>query len=561
MNDNTRPFRAPGPGSWMLERTHLSTPLSRFSAQSFCSGLARGFKEGCDRYGIPVSHIEAETVNGFVYVRQVPLGGSGSESLPPRWIFSLLVNFHPAFRKRVKISDAAFKNKLWRDDLLEWDLMKPDSIARNQRLQSVDLASLSDVELVSHLNACQSNCNEMCYRHHKYTLSSTLPVGYFIHVATEKNNLTVKQALNLLRGSTPISLGTAREQLSALVAILKEDGLTIEELESSPTDRLLDSLRQRSDAVAAALTAYLDIVGHMLVGGYCVTERTMRESHPLIVAQIRKGLAEDSIDTNVGSAEQAAMLDGMLDGIEDGNKQEFEEALVEARHINRLRDERGIYNDIWSAGIARHAILEAGRRLRGVLPDAELLLDADLEEITGLLERRSTISVDELLSRRRWRQTQSMDSIPQTLGPVPSDPPPASWMPKGLQPIYSAILASMLNVVDDEEVIPDEVRITGIAVNNGLYEGIARVVANSGEFNRIQPGDVLVTKNTSAAFNAVLPLLGALVTDRGGALSHAAIMAREYGIPAIVSTRVATQRIPDGARIRVDGISGEVTIL
>jgi len=59
----------------------------------------------------------------------------------------------------------------------------------------------------------------------------------------------------------------------------------------------------------------------------------------------------------------------------------------------------------------------------------------------------------------------------------------------------------------------------------------------------------------------VLPLLGAIVTDRGGALSHAAIVAREYGIPGIVSTRTATADIPDGARVRVNGDAGTVEII
>jgi pyruvate,water dikinase len=72
---------------------------------------------------------------------------------------------------------------------------------------------------------------------------------------------------------------------------------------------------------------------------------------------------------------------------------------------------------------------------------------------------------------------------------------------------------------------------------------------------------VLVTRNTSPYFNVVLPLLGAIVTDRGGQLCHAAIVAREYGIPGVVGTREATTVIPDGARVRVDGTTGEVTVL
>ena len=76
------------------------------------------------------------------------------------------------------------------------------------------------------------------------------------------------------------------------------------------------------------------------------------------------------------------------------------------------------------------------------------------------------------------------------------------------------------------------------------------------DFHRLRPGDVLVTRTTSPTYNVVLPLLGAIVTDRGGALSHAAIVSREFGIPGVVGCRDATTRIRDGARVRVDGLSG-----
>ena len=101
----------------------------------------------------------------------------------------------------------------------------------------------------------------------------------------------------------------------------------------------------------------------------------------------------------------------------------------------------------------------------------------------------------------------------------------------------------------------------GLAASRGVYEGPARRVSNPAEFDRITKGDVLVTESTTEAFNILLPLLGAIVTDSGGLLSHSAIVAREYGIPGVVGTREATERIADGARVRVDGDSGEVTVL
>ena len=95
----------------------------------------------------------------------------------------------------------------------------------------------------------------------------------------------------------------------------------------------------------------------------------------------------------------------------------------------------------------------------------------------------------------------------------------------------------------------------------GLYEGTARVIRSTEEFGRIQPGDVLVTNSTTTAFNIVLPLLGAVVTDRGGLLSHAAIVAREYGMAGVVGCTDATSVIPDGARVCVNGSLGEVEVL
>jgi rifampicin phosphotransferase len=107
----------------------------------------------------------------------------------------------------------------------------------------------------------------------------------------------------------------------------------------------------------------------------------------------------------------------------------------------------------------------------------------------------------------------------------------------------------------------EEHLLRGLAASPGVYEGTARLVSGPTEFERIVQGDVLVTMSTTEAFNILLPLLGGIVTDSGGLLSHSAIVAREYGIPGVVGTRQGTELIADGARVRVDGTAGEVTVL
>jgi phosphoenolpyruvate synthase/pyruvate phosphate dikinase len=90
---------------------------------------------------------------------------------------------------------------------------------------------------------------------------------------------------------------------------------------------------------------------------------------------------------------------------------------------------------------------------------------------------------------------------------------------------------------------------------------VARVVSGPDDFGRVSGGDVLVCTTTTPAWTPLFPSLAALVTDTGGILCHAAVVAREYGLPAVVGTEVATRVIPDGVAVRVDGATGEVQVL
>jgi pyruvate,water dikinase len=103
--------------------------------------------------------------------------------------------------------------------------------------------------------------------------------------------------------------------------------------------------------------------------------------------------------------------------------------------------------------------------------------------------------------------------------------------------------------------------VNGFAASPGLITGIARLVLDPLDMGRVRKGDVLITRATAPSYNALLPLLSGIVTDRGGTLSHAAVVAREYGIPAVVGTGNATELIRDGMRVRVNGAAGTVELL
>ena len=108
---------------------------------------------------------------------------------------------------------------------------------------------------------------------------------------------------------------------------------------------------------------------------------------------------------------------------------------------------------------------------------------------------------------------------------------------------------------------PDSNEIKGFAASSGVAEGIARVVKSVEEIGRLRQGDILVCHITNPTWAPVFQKIAAAVSDIGGSMSHAAIVAREFGLPAVVGTGTATQKIKDGQRVRVDGGRGVVTIL
>jgi pyruvate, water dikinase len=103
--------------------------------------------------------------------------------------------------------------------------------------------------------------------------------------------------------------------------------------------------------------------------------------------------------------------------------------------------------------------------------------------------------------------------------------------------------------------------LSGFAASPGVVEGIARVLTNADQLADLQDGEILVAPVTSPSWAPVFRRIAATVTDSGGMMSHAAIVCREYGLPAVCGTAFATKAIKTGMRVRVDGDNGTVTIL
>ncbi|HET6627950.1 MAG TPA: PEP-utilizing enzyme [Nocardioidaceae bacterium] len=552
-------FNPPGKGPWELEATHFPRPFTRFIGPAFLESFPRGFAQGMARYGLLLDHLEPRLVNGFLYQQPAAyLAPAGAMKPPPNAVLWLLTRVHPKMRARIATSARAFKEKQWRKDLVLWDTEdKPAAVEQHTAIQLIDVRALTDDGLVAHLERCHEHATRMIELHQKYTATSVVVTGRLLADAMPWSGATAGEVCNLLRGSSPISNGFAADELvkagGAIAA--NDDAKALLRSPGSPAD----TLQALSDApdVGPAVRGYIDAVQYRSVG-YDVGDPTGGEMPDLLVTALRTAAEGARSQTT-----DAAALDDIRSKVPAEHRAEFDELLAEARLVNRLRDERGAYSDGWATGLARRALLEVGRRLhgRGLLLDPEHAVDLRLDELTSLMRGDGGPSPSEAAGHHEWRTTKTIADAPPFLSAMPAPPPPVEILPRAARPGARAMDAIMSNLFGVSTLDNTETVLHGLTVNAGTYEGTARLVDGPADFGRIEQGDVLVTRNTSPYFNVVLPLLGAIVTDRGGQLSHAAIVAREYGIPGVVGTREATSLIPDGAHIRVDGTTGEVHVL
>src|SRR4051812_31664013 len=109
--------------------------------------------------------------------------------------------------------------------------------------------------------------------------------------------------------------------------------------------------------------------------------------------------------------------------------------------------------------------------------------------------------------------------------------------------------------------MPESITIEGIAASPGRRRGRARVLRSAREFSQIRPGEILVTRFTTPDVVLVLDRIAGLITDQGGRLAHAAVVAREFGVPAVVGTQVATEQIPDGSIVDLNGTEGTARVV
>jgi phosphohistidine swiveling domain-containing protein len=537
-------FEPPGPGHWSLDRSHFSggtTPIGQWlMSESMSAGMERVFAE----IGAPIRRIDTAFVNGFNYTRIRPLVGGDRTvtKLPPTPVLKLVSHVHPEFRKRAKRAAATFTDKPFLAVVERWDRdIRPRLRDANRAFQDVDLPALSDGDLQHHVTRLLAHCREQLELHfwlHGHDLG---PIARLLH-AGDRWGLDAQELTRALAGASP---STARplELLVRLREIVEQSGREVGSL---------DDVRACSDEAEQLLDDYLAERGAVLTTGYDITALTLAELPGTIVTSIRTAERRSGADAD----EIAAALRARVPA---ADRDAFDEYLRDARAVMDMRDDNGPLTAEWTFGLLRRALLEAGRRLvrNGSLVDAEHALELTPDEARHLFD--GGVPGAETMARRAAERMRLAElDPPMTLGPVEPEPP-LDVLPRPLPELVGMVRTAMRHMGMDGTTSADP--LAGVGVGTATYVGRVCTATSADEaIERLEPGDVLVVRATSPSFNAVLAIAGAVVTSSGGALSHAAVLARELGIPAIVGAPGALS-IPDGTTVEIDPAAGTVRVV
>jgi phosphohistidine swiveling domain-containing protein len=283
---------------------------------------------------------------------------------------------------------------------------------------------------------------------------------------------------------------------------------------------------------------------------------TVREQMEPVLELVRGYL---TTDYDFPTAIEAMRLDieAASREIVEGLTGEALEEMLAANAVNLrmapLTPDHHFYIDQGANAHLRLVLIEVGRKLveakRLDQPDDVMFLRYN--ELRSLIGSADSIAAREIVAERRQEREAAERVHPRDwVGTVtPSQlafPYLVNWgYPDRFHQKQS----------DDERIV------TGLGASPGIIEGTARVVRTVDEFDEVRDGDILVCQMTNPAWVVLFTKIAGLVTDTGGTTSHPAVLAREFGIPAVIGTSVATTRIATGDRLRIDGTAGQVEIL
>lgn len=433
-----------------------------------------------------------------------------------------------------------------------------------EHLRSVDLAALSLGELGGYLRRAR-RFHKRAFEIH-FEVMYPLLVNYvgFHGVCTEMG-IDPGEISKFLQGYDTKIMETDRA-LGQLTRSARQAGLT-GVFAGTDASGLRSALAAHGGAAAQWLTEFddfLQVYGHRTEGSCDIALPSWIEDPTPALGMVKTFLQKDTEhDFDAAQrnavAEREAAIDAARSTLTLQEQRVFDAGLASCRAANfpRWQDDHNHYIDLrvslpmrWACQQISHAVGADAADDTVFLFWPELMQVADGD--------RSFDEFRSLVTARRqyfdhWHGRRS--SMPKVLGTFPE---------AVTDPILIEVFGlnqQFLRAVQATRTV-GEVRttLTGVPAAKGSARGIARVLTDADELHRVQPGEILVCESTSPNWTPAFATIAACICDGGGTLSHAAIVAREYGVPTVTAVGLATVVISDGDEVEVDGTTGTVTV-
>ena len=546
------------PGSvWMRRQVveHMPEPLSPLFDELYLQeGLDQSMQAFADFMsdlsGLKINIWEiiqppfATTVNGYAY-------SLASFEISPKLIPFVLQIYIVVLPKMIR-----HLYPRWRDESL------PSYRARIDYWKGLDLADVADADLLRGIR-------ELAYEDAVYWFAAAVPLGLARITDSVLDAFLKKVAAG--RGGTngprptsgaylwgfPSKTVEAQVQLEAIAAEIRGSEALREDVASTPVPRLLQMLAKHPEGqrVLTDLQLYLDRYGHQ-VHNLDFAAPTLADDPVPVLLSLKTAVEHPGRDARARQVELAQERDALAVRTERSLnpvlRPVFRRLLSWAQRYAPIREEALFYvGAAWPA--LRRLALELGQRLTeaGSLyaaDDAFFLRSNELAAASAArAEGVGRPDLAELAKERReLREAQKRLDPPVVV-------PPDGRMKFG--PIDMAMFEPKPRAISTGPTLE------GSAVSPGQVTAPASVVRSPEDFDKMAPDTILVCTTTTPAWTPLFAQAKGLVTDIGGTLAHGSIVAREYGIPAVMGTGEATQRIQSGQLIRVDGDSGTVTLM
>ena len=550
---------------WEWDPSHHPLPLTPAFGSVYPRWVEAAMRVTFAEFGLLAESVEVQVRDGYPYTRVKPVG---LQQPPPGWVARVGLRLwwlHPAVASRVQRSVRRIRGDHSTRLLLRWETRWRRAILAEQSfLRAVAWPQLSDDALAAGIAHLMQRTERWVIIHFLLHSAIAIPVMRLQRFLEEKAVGGVR-LIDLLSGSSAASSAPARA-LRELAGTLRSEDDLLSRAAALPADVALRTLREGSPRFAEELDHYLTRFGQGTAGRYEFAVPTLAEQPEMLLPAILSAARAPRSDSVTGSSAERLVEETAARLREPEVERRFRSLVFAARRAYAVRDDNVQITFTDAFGLCRIALLAAGARLvqRGLFESADDVFFLTVPETVTALRRGVPGAADLVQRRRSQWQAAATHRPPRGIGRrVPFVG--FDGLPAEAREANEAIVGYLREIMAPPDVYQPppagEREVRGVGAARGRYTGAARVLKGEQDFDRLAPGDVLVCPITSPAWAPVLPLAGALVTDYGGVLSHPAVIAREFGIPAVVATRRGTALIPDGALVEVDGTSGVVRIL